>query len=202
MTQMSEFHAQPDRESRSNRLNSQAGSHLARAVHDATGVGVLVSILLATSCVIPPSLSVENQDAGVNSPPAILAIRSDQEALSEPGPFVSTPGSGSLNVQLLDTDVVDTVYVRVFVNYRVDNPTAPRAACTAAPVATAKRSVTCDVRALCLPEDVSSGATLNMTVVAFDRQPLESGEPAHQAMPEGGLSTSKFFFLRCSGSGS
>jgi hypothetical protein len=39
---------------------------------------------------------------------------------------------------------------------------------------------------------------LNLSIVVFDREPLESGDPMFQAMPEGGLSTSRFFFLTCS----
>ena len=37
-----------------------------------------------------------------------------------------------------------------------------------------------------------------MTVVAFDRPPLEDGsDPPFQAVQAGGLSTSRFYFLKC-----
>ena len=196
---MSESHAQTDRDFAANPARYLVVSPVARAVHDVdVPVGVLMSLLVA-GCVIPPSLSVDNQDAGVNSPPTIMAVRSDIEAYSEPGPITLTPGEGTLNVQLLDTDIIDTLYVRMFVEYTVDSPKAARSTCTAAPVESAKRSVTCDVRAVCLPEDVTTTATkpLAMSILVFDRQPLESGDPPFQAMPEGGLSTSRFFFLTC-----
>ncbi|MBA3817600.1 MAG: hypothetical protein H0X17_01800 [Deltaproteobacteria bacterium] len=160
-------------------------------------MGILVLFLLS-SCVIPPSLSVDNQDAGINSPPAILAVRSDQSELPEPGPVVFARGEGSLNVQLIDTDLLDTLYVRIFVDYTIDDPKPPRSTCTApAPQTTsATRNVTCDLTALCLMTDVGLEEH-DMTVVVFDRQPLESGSPPFQAMPEGGLSTGKFFHLKC-----
>ncbi|MDQ3365673.1 MAG: hypothetical protein M3680_09625 [Myxococcota bacterium] len=160
-------------------------------------MGILV-LLVLSSCVIPPSLSVDNQDAGINSPPAILAVRSDQSELPEPGPVVFARGEGSLNVQLIDTDLLDTLYVRVFVNYTIDDPKPPRSTCTAPPpqTASATRNVTCDLTALCSMTDVGLDEH-DMTVVVFDRQPLESGSPPFQAMPEGGLSTGKFFHLKC-----
>lgn len=176
-----------------------AVSRLARVVHDVgVAVGVLLSLLVG--CVIPPSLSVDNQDAGANSPPAITAVRADQDAYSEPGPITLVSGEGSLNVQLLDTDLNDTLYVRLFVEYTIDSPKAARSTCTAPPIDAVKRSVTCDVRAVCLPEDVTRppDKPLSLSIVVFDREPLESGDPPFQAMPEGGLSTSRFFFLSCS----
>ncbi|MGN6105710.1 MAG: hypothetical protein ACTHU0_11440 [Kofleriaceae bacterium] len=151
-------------------------------------------------CILPPSLEVENQDAGVNSPPAILAVRSDLQELPEPGPvsfqFGASPGTQTLNIELLDTDVLDTLYVRVFVNYRVTDPTPARSTCAASPTSTALRNVTCDLGALCQMNDITS-SRLDMSVVVFDREPLESGSPMFQAMPEGGLSASKFYYLTC-----
>ena len=48
-------------------------------------IGVLVPMFVSmlTGCVIPPSLEVDNGDAGVNSPPAILSVTSDQQAQAE-----------------------------------------------------------------------------------------------------------------------
>jgi hypothetical protein len=197
---MSEHHAETEANFAAKPARLLAVSRLARVVHDKRlAVGVLLVSLLV-GCVIPPSLSVDNQDAGANSPPAITAVRADDKALFEAdleNPAILTPGEGSLSVALVDTDVNDTLYVRVFVNYTLANPEGARSQCTANPIAMAPRSVTCDVQAVCLDRDVISGETLNMTIVVFDREPLESGDPPHQAMPEGGLSTSKFFFLNC-----
>ncbi|MDQ3334422.1 MAG: hypothetical protein M4D80_04610 [Myxococcota bacterium] len=163
---------------------------------------VLLLLSLLGGCVIPPSLSVESQDAGINSPPAITAVRAEDMALAEAdldNAAIFVRGEGSINVALLETDVLDTLVVRVFVNYTSGNPEPQRSQCTAGPNQSTRRSVTCDVSAVCFMRD--DGKTLNMTIMAFDRQPLESGDPPHQAMPEGGLSASKFFFLRCEAPG-
>jgi len=158
-------------------------------------LGLTIIVAWLGGCVIPPSLSVDNQDAGVNSPPAILAVRSDDQELPEPGPVLFDRGVGLLNAQLLDTDVEDTLYLRIFVDYTLDDPKPARATCTATPTGNAQRTVTCDLRALCGVSDI--GQTRLMSVKVFDREPLEAGDPAFQAMPPGGLSTGKFFQLRC-----
>ena len=200
MTRMSEPHVNRDRDFAANPAKWRDGSGLARALHRfVQPVGVLVLFAASTGCLIPPSLSVDNQDAGVNSPPTITAVRSEDKALSEADPLrplILSPGENTtLSMSLLDTDPNDTLYVRVFVDYTADNPVGERGSCTAAPVEMPKRSCTVDARAVCVMNDI--GKTLNMTVVVFDRMPLESGDPPHQAMPEGGLSTTRFYFLSC-----
>jgi hypothetical protein len=145
--------------------------------------------------VIPPDLSVAKQDAGVNSPPAILNIRTDDQELPEPGPVIFDRGTGTFNAELIDTDLNDELYVRVFVDYTVANPTAPRVLCTAPANGKPTRTVLCNTSALCLTADV--GQQRNMQVLVFDRQPLEVGDPPFQAMPGGGLATGRFYFLQC-----
>jgi hypothetical protein len=198
MTEMSEHSCAKIGQIMRNRSQSLPGSLLARTVHE-TGWPVIVVplALLLTGCVLPPSLSTEKQDAGVNSPPAITAVRTDADNLFEPGPVSLTRNSGTINLELLDTDVDDVLVVRVFINYKIEDPTPARAQCTAAPTGTARRSVTCSATAICQMAD--DGQTRNMSVVVFDRTPLEAGEPEFQAMPAPGLSTSRFFFANCAG---
>lgn len=169
---------------------------LARPVHVRSVSRVLVIACAVGGCVIPPQLSVE-QDAGTNSPPAILAVRADDSELPEPGPVLFDRGAtaGTFSVEVIDTDVGDSLFVRAFVDYTIDSPTAPRVFCRAEPEGKAIRTTTCDATALCLPDDV--GQTRNLTIVVFDRQPLDAGDPPHRAMPPGGLSTNRFYFLRC-----
>lgn len=172
-------------------------STLARAVHDCAVLVRFAPFALLGGCLFPPNLSVSDGDAGVNSPPSILAVRSDLEELPEPGPVYFERGLGSLNATLYETDLTDTLYVRVFVDYTVANPTAPRSTCTARctePCAT-QRSVTCDLGALCLQSDV--GVERFMTVEVFDREPLEAGTPPFKAMPPGGQTTGKAYKLNC-----
>jgi hypothetical protein len=160
----------------------------------------MLSILCMVGCVIPPSLTV-GEDAGVNSPPAILLVTSDQQALPEPGPVLFDIGStaGDVSVSLIDSDLLDTLYVRIFVDYNLPNRLDARSKCTAPPSTTPTRTATCPLNSLCVMDDL--GVQRNMTIVVFDREPNDSGEgdPPFQAMPEGagGLSTSRFYFLKC-----
>jgi hypothetical protein len=200
MTRMSESYGQPTLGNGAKGARLLALCRVARVVHDRGVLVVISMLLLAGGCIIPPSLSVENQDAGVNSPPSITAVRAEAEAYFEPGPIPLVKGEGSLNFSLLDIDTIDTLYVRVFVDYSVEDPDPARASCMAPSSESTRRSVTCDIGAVCNDEAIAQSATkdLLMSVVVFDRQPLESGEPMFQAMPEGGLSTSRSFKLQCS----
>jgi len=153
---------------------------------------------MLVGCIIPPSLSVDVQDAGVDSPPSIVSVRSDNQDLPEPGPVLFEVGNTmqTLNLTLLDTDLTNTLFVRIFVDYTVTAPTAPRSTCTGTTNTTAVRSATCDLRALCLPADV--GQSRLMRIVVFDSQPLDSGPgPAFMTMAPGGQSTSRTYQLKC-----
>jgi hypothetical protein len=171
---------------------------VARAVHDAPVlVGILASLLLI-GCLIPPAIEVEKQDAGTNSPPAILSVTSDQQALPDPGPVSFEQGrtAGSLGLSLIDTDLRDTLFVRIFVDYNLPNRLDARVRCQAPPSTNAMRTTTCILSTLCTDDDI--GVQRSMTIVVFDRPLLENGEdPPFQAMPPGGLSTSRFYFLQC-----
>ena len=171
---------------------------VARALHDITPiVPVCLLSLVAVSCVIPPPLSNQQQDAGVNSPPAITKVFGDQIELVEPGPETFARGTGSLTISLRDTDLVDTLYVRIFVDYNNPDPTPPRATCQAGSSKAADRTAICDISGLCETADV--GQTRDMSIVVFDRQPQDTGSPLYQAMPQGsdGQSTDRFYHLKC-----
>ena len=198
MTKMSEPGAGRSGLDTRNSMQRLKGFPLAREVHTVVPpVFPLPLLLLVAGCIIPPSLSTDDHDAGVNSPPAITAVRTDADNLFEPGPVSLTRNTGTINFELLDTDVEDTLVVRVFIDYTIKDPTPARAQCTAPPTGMPKRTVTCTAGAICQIAD--DGQTRNMTAVVFDRVPLEAGKPEFQAMPVGGLSTSRFYFANCSG---
>ena len=202
MTRMSEPHGVRGRVTNANSSKLLGRTRLAREVHDVCGAVIRASVfmVLTSSCVIPPNITVGDQDAGVNSPPAILAVRSDVEELAEPGPVVFDvgPTAGNLTIDLLDTDVADTLYVRVFVDYNLPDVENARATCTGVTSSTPQsRTATCDLRGLCKTTDVNKMPTPYMQVFVFDRMPLDSGAPAYMAMPPGGLSTSRGYFLSC-----
>lgn len=154
-------------------------------------------------CIIPPSLSVDVQDAGIDSPPTIYKVTSDTQELVEPGPvtFATAPGAQdqTVTLQLLDTDVNDALYARVFFDYRVDNPTAPRSICPqAASNGTPFRTTTCSLSALCLATDSTQVMHL-MEIVVFDREPLDNQPPMFKALPAGGQSTTRTYYVNCTG---
>lgn len=203
MTRMSEPNSNLHATNSRNSQQSQRGSRLARAVQvprsavEFAGAALLLMLMgaLLVGCVIPPSLRPE-EDAGTNSPPAILSVTGDRTALAEPGPVVLEQGSSasSLVVSLLDTDVNDTLYVRIFIDYNAPDRLPPRIACSALPNTKPGRTATCNVSGLCMTADI--GVQRNMTIVVFDRMPADFGSDP-QAMMSPGLSTDRFFFLQC-----
>jgi hypothetical protein len=173
---------------------------VARALHDRSGLRALAFILgsCLVGCILPPSLSVDVQDAGIDSPPSITAVRSASQELPEGAIAQFAFGQmDMINLTLLDTDVTDTLYVRIFVNYKPDDPTPARSFCQSAAGMSAFRTATCDTQALCQQGEVGNLTPLLMRIVVFDRQVLDSGSPAFMAMPVGGQSTSRVYSLFC-----
>jgi hypothetical protein len=197
MTQMSDRRIVPTATARANHATRRPRSPLARALHGGSAIRVLGLAMMFAGCVIPPSLSVDTTDAGLNSPPSIISVRADGVELPEWSTVNFEQGSGTLNLIVYDTDLDDTLYPKVFVDYLLDDPTPPRSNCTQAGGHTVMRSSTCDLGALCQATDVASGQVLTMQVIVFDRQIIEGQVPFFQAMPPGGLQTTRTFNLRC-----
>ena len=151
--------------------------------------------MMFAGCVIPPSLSVDTTDAGLNSAPAITSVRADDVLLPEFSTVNFDKGSGLLNLTVYDTDLDDILYPEIFVDYTFQNPTPPRSKCTQAAGHTVVRSSTCNLAGLC--QDVDIGKPRTMQVIVFDRDPLEFGSPVFQALPEGGLWASRVYTLIC-----
>jgi hypothetical protein len=151
-----------------------------------------------TGCVIPPSLSVDTTDAGANSAPAIVSVRADLVEFPQFSTLVFERGNnaGALNLTLHDTDLDDTLYVKIYVNYNRPDPTPPRSTCQAAG-RTVERTATCGMNGVCQTADVGADPLPIMQVFVFDREVLQDIPPLYQGMPPGGLSTSQTFFLRC-----
>jgi len=162
---------------------------VARALHIACAA-------MFTGCVIPPSLQVDTADAGVNSPPSILAVRADNTELPELKTLVfeQGPNAGTVNLTLYDTDVDDTLFVRVFVDYNNPDPTPPRSGCESG-AHTARRSCTAEMNGVCQTADI--GQTRVLQFIVFDQELLDFGLPLYQHMKEGGLQASRTYFLKC-----
>jgi hypothetical protein len=158
----------------------------------------LLIVLCATlvGCVIPPSLRVDEE---TNSPPVITSVTGDRTALADPGPVILEQGSTSTNLllTLLDTDVRDDLHVRLFVDYNAPDRLPPRVACEVPHNDTnpqAERTATCNASSLCMTADI--GVQRNLMVFVSDRPPPDfSADP--QAVPAPGLSSYRFYFLRC-----
>lgn len=185
-----------------NPARSQGCAPLAHRVHE-SGVSVAFPLLamVLTGCVIPPSLEVDQQDAAANSAPVITAVRSNTEQIREPGPLKVIRGAsaGSLSVEVVDTDVADRLFVRLYVNYTIDEPQPSRADCVAAGSDTPRRDCAADLTALCTSNDVAAPPE-NLPLVnvkVFDREPMTAGDPPFQAMVEGGLTSGLTFKLDC-----
>jgi hypothetical protein len=164
---------------------------LARALH------VLPAFVLV-GCILPPSLSVDYQDGGVDSPPAITSVVSNTQELQEPGPveFVVGPVQGqTMDLTLIDSDVTDTLYIRVYVNYFATAPTPARATCSASPSGTPIRTTSCDLSTLC-DSSFSGNSNVWMEITVFDRPVLDTGTPAYKST-DGGLSTDRTYNLLC-----
>jgi hypothetical protein len=163
-----------------------------------TIVGAALLVLLCATlvdCVIPPSLRVDQEN---NSPPVITSV-SGGTALADPGPVVLEQGSTttSLVLTLLDTDVRDDLHVRLFLDYNAPDRLPPRVACEAPhndDNPQAMRTTTCNVAGLCMTADI--GVQRSLTIVVSDRPPPDFGiDP--QALTSPGLSSYRFYFLRC-----
>jgi hypothetical protein len=185
--------------------NTQGCAPLAHRVHEsAVAVAFTLLAMMLTGCVIPPSLEVDQQDAGQNSPPAITAVRTDTAQVLEPGPLkiVKSPSgsAGSMNVEVVDTDGEDAVFVRLYVNYTVEAPTPSRAGCSI-PAGVARRDCSIVLDSVCFTEDFAADP-INLpllTVKVFDRRLLESGgTPLFQAMEDPtGLATGATYRMDC-----
>ncbi len=178
---------------RGNPLKSSGRSPMARFM---LLTGALVIFPAAIACAVPPGLQLDQPDAKENSAPIITAAAVGAEALTEPGPITEIErGRGNMAVTVRDTDVEDTLYIRMFVDYGLPDPTAPRGFCKTTPGITTSRTISCDISGICTNDDID--VTRLLWIEVFDREPLDSGTPRFRVMPEGGYSSKWAFSLQC-----
>jgi hypothetical protein len=173
---------------------------MARPLH---GEGVLravfaMSFAMFAGCVIPPSLSVDTTDAGANSAPAIVSVRADLVEFPQFSTLVFEKGmgAGSLNVTLHDTDLGDTLFVKIFVNYNHPDAVPARGQCEAGG-GHVDRTCSANMQSVCTTEDIGANPLPIMQVFVFDGDVEPDIQPPFQGIPTGRLSTSQTFFLRC-----
>jgi len=196
MTQMSDHRIVPDTVSQANCATGWTASRLARPLHDYAAIRALVFSMMFAGCIIPPSLSVDTTDAGLNSAPAIISVRADGVELPEWKTVNFEQGApGMLNLIVYDTDINDTLFPKLFVDYNIPDQTPSRSDCTSGATGRVERSSSCPLLGLCQSSDIGKERT--MQVIVFDREIIPGQLPLYQAMPEGGLSTSRTFTLVC-----
>ena len=197
MTQMSDLHQTHPRKVHAKCANAKGQSPLARPLHISEMLVAPILFMRLTGCLLPPTLGVETQDAGINSPPAITSVRIDLGEVTEPGPISVGATPGKLNLKVIDSDLTDTVFPKIFVDYDYPDPTPTpaRSTCTPGSAGTAERTSTCDLAGVCSPAE-KTGVHL-VSIVVFDRQVLDSGTPLYKATPPGTMSTSQTFLLKC-----
>jgi hypothetical protein len=174
---------------------------MARPLHS-DGVlraALALGFAMFAGCVIPPSLSVDTTDAGANSAPAIVSVRADNVEFPQFSTLVFEKGNGAgaLNVTLHDTDLGDSLFVKVFVNYNRPDPTPARGQCESGGGRGVERSCSVDMRAVCTTADIGANPLPVMQVFVSDRDVEPDIQPPFQGLPQGALATSQTFFLRC-----
>jgi hypothetical protein len=127
---------------------------------------------LAVGCVIPPNLSIEENDGAVNAAPVIKDVRDEAgNPFERPGPRDIVVGQGRLVLTLADPDVNDTLSVRYFLDYGLPAPTPARIECEAAPGATptVDRQITCSLVGVCTTPALGAHV---FEIEVFDRPPV------------------------------
>jgi hypothetical protein len=175
-------------------------SFVARGLH---GWALVLSAGLSvgtTACVVPPPLGLDQPDAGANASPVFLSIRGpDGKELAQPGPVnIVQLENDDATITAYDADAGDTLTVQVFVDYSEKVPTAPRSTCTASPStdSSLERTLSCPLKAICLPTDVTTGNPHFMTFEIYDRPVINDPLMFRSVAPPGQLSN-KSYLLTC-----
>jgi len=197
MTQMSELRCARDPSPAANRKKPLEGSPVARTLHGSgAAVVAVVLALMSSACIIPPSLSSGTPDAAQDNPPTIVSVEVRQQVLPQFSNITlqMQDTSSTMILSLLDTDIDDTLFVSMFVEYDPLDPLPPRATCTTAPSGAALRvSPPCVIAGICTTQDINVNRELE--IVVFDRMPLDDGK--YMTMPADGLSATRVYTLKC-----
>jgi len=137
-------------------------------------------------------------DAAPNAAPAIISVTAGDVELApySAATFETGPAAGTLTLTLYDTDLDETLFVSVFVNYNVPAPTPPRSTAHVSDRSVV-RTVSVSMEGVCTTAEVGADPLPLLQVYVFDREVIRDLEPPYQGMPPGGLSASQTFFLRC-----
>jgi hypothetical protein len=138
---------------------------------------IAIAVLPAAGgCVWTPPLETERTDAGVNAPPIIRSVRDPSLIAVQPPTTVTVnrlEQSTSFLVSVYDVDLLDELFLQMFVNYDATAPDPPRVTCVA-PVSgrPLREGVTCPTDGLCRPENVGTALPHRLEIEVYDRAPL------------------------------
>jgi hypothetical protein len=144
------------------------------------GKGFVAVLALASpsgfaACVVPPPLSVDTADAGLNAPPVITeAHDSALNSLRPPATLtVNRLAATPIDLTLYDVDVDDELTIQLFVDYDHASPLDARVTCMAAPSMndSPSRRITCTTMGLCLPADVGATQPHRLEIEVYDARP-------------------------------
>lgn len=166
---------------------------------------MVMPMLCAGACILPPPLEIGDVDAGTSVPPVVEQVLPDDFAT--PGPAIKLePGqSRIMTLVVRDPDLSDTIFVRFFVDYNRPQPSNFKASCSAPPPVEGGplRNVDCDTQTLCdgitpdndtehfLEAVVSDGAFLETS------DPLAEGQPVFRAIPASASKTVTSWTMIC-----
>jgi hypothetical protein len=157
-----------------------------------------VHVLLAvtfTACVLPPPLTVDTSDGGVNAPPAITSVIDPSGTARRPPDTITLAvlSDEEIRVTVDDRDLDDDLVLQLFVDYEAD-PVDAAVNCTAPQTEpkTTSRVGNCTTNGLCADGD-EGGHTLE--IEAYDRPP-DPNFP-YREPGDGGYFSTWTFHLEC-----
>ncbi len=156
-----------------------------------------------SGCVIPVPLELENADAGPTAAPVILSASPDE--FSFPGPIVlDVNDTRRLGLTIRDPDRVNSLYIRIFVNYGLPNRSSYASECMVpGPSDSEIRVADCTTATICTAA-LADGSDHYMQAMVSDREfldlsdPRAEGQKPFQALPEdAAYSFASWSALRC-----
>jgi hypothetical protein len=149
----------------------------------ALGALLLTTQFMGSACIFPPELQVGTNDAGPSSPPVITSAGPAPDFLF-PGPMIlDRQDSRTLSLGVLDIDVNDVIFVRLYVDYGRPNPEPAFAECQAAPTGEETRVLACPVNSLCNPIEDSDQGDHTLEAMVVDREFLLDSDEAAAEQP-------------------
>lgn len=166
---------------RESKLNSWAIKHF-----------LLLIIIMPSlgGCFFSPDLTAEENLITAPYPPVIFSAADPFEF---PGPLlINRDESRTLSVTVMDNDIEDTIFMRLYVDYLLDNPLPALSECSAPSSEFEARIITtCSMSAVCNPIPVGGDDEIHILEVLVsdspfipDSSPLAEGQPGFRAIED------------------